>query len=108
MSERVTKRADQFSNKDLLDYMNTMNSSLERARKQINSVDETPMITLNQQNNTVILDTDSLDRDSKKRVADAVKSILKKLEAQKNLDESMEITEESPVLNSDTSEDDNI
>lgn len=108
MSERVTKRADQFSNKDLLDYMNTMNSSLERARKQINSVDETPMITLNQQNNTVILDTDSLDRDSKKRVADAVKSILKKLEAQKNLDESMEITEESPVLNNDTSEDDNI
>ena len=88
--------------------MNTMNSSLERARKQINSVDETPMITLNQQNNTVILDTDSLDRDSKKRVADAVKSILKKLEAQKNLDESMEITEESPVLNNDTSEDDNI
>ena len=108
MSERVTKRADQFSNKDLLDYMNTMNSSLERARKQINSVDETPMITLNQQNNTVILDTDSLDRDSKKRVADAVKSILKKLEAQKNLDESMEITEESPVLNNDISEDDSI
>lgn len=48
MSDRVTKRADQFSNKDLLDYMNSMNSSLERARKQINAVDDTPMITLNQ------------------------------------------------------------
>ena len=107
MSERVTKRADQFSNRDLLDYMTTMNSSLERARKQINSVDETPMITLNQQNNTVILDPDSLDRDSKKRVADAVKSILKKLDAQKKLDDNMEIIEESPVLNNET-EDDNI
>lgn len=107
MSERVTKRADQFSNRDLLDYMTTMNNSLERARKQINSVDETPMITLNQQNNTVILDPDSLDRDSKKRVADAVKSILKKLDAQKKLDDNMEIIEESPVLNNET-EDDNI
>ena len=101
MNERVTKRADQFSNKDLLDYMNTMNSSLDRARKQINSVDDTPVITFNQQNNTVIVGEDTLDRESKRRVADAVKSILKKLDQQKNVQKDLEIIEEEPVLNNE-------
>lgn len=31
MEDRVTKRADQFSNKDLLDYMNVMGAAMDKA-----------------------------------------------------------------------------
>ena len=81
MKERVTKRADQFSNKDLLDYLNTFSSSLEKAQKQISTVDETPLITVNQQNNTLIVG-EELSRDSRRKVASVIESILSKINSQ--------------------------
>lgn len=81
IEERVSKRADQFSNKELLDYMNVMTTSLEKAQKQVTSVDEAPLITLNQQNNTVIIG-DNLSRESRRKVTSIVDAILAKINSQ--------------------------
>lgn len=105
MQERVTKRADQFSNKDLLDYLNTMNSAMEKAQKQIQDINTTPMIQFNQQNNIVNVtdnsDSETLDRESRKRVLDAVSSILAKI---KNSNDVNEISSDMVFINNDTSD----
>lgn len=107
MSDRVTQRADQFSNKDLLDYMNTMNSAMEKAQKQLADVDAVPTIQINQQNNIVNMGEadQTLDRESRRRVLDAVASILNKI--QKNEAEVVN-QEEYPVSIDDISEADSI
>ena len=82
VTERVTKRGDQFSNKDLLDYMNAMGNAMDKAQKQIGDIQAMPAIQINQQNNIVNVSGDSgceLDRESRKRVMNAVSSILEKL-----------------------------
>ena len=95
MTQRIVQRGDQFSNKDLLDYANSITSSLEKAQKQIKGVDEIPMIQINQQNNTII--ADSLDAESQQRVELAIKSILEKLNSNKNNDNIDEKTHISMV-----------
>lgn len=125
MKERVTKRADQFSHKDLLDYMNTITAAAEKASKQINTVDTTPIIQMNTQNNTVIVG-ESMDRESRQRVMDTVSALLAKMgieqpadlvpenevfetnleeteEISNTADETAEITETTSVLNIDES-----
>lgn len=106
MQERVSKRADQFSNKELLDYLKIMNEGIEKAQQQINSVSTAePLIQFNQQNNTVVVNqTDQLDAASRQRVSRALSSILSKmknppmLEAiEENISESDEITESGSV-----------
>lgn len=125
MKERVTKRADQFSHKDLLDYMNTITAAAEKASKQINTVDTTPIIQMNTQNNTVIVG-ESMDRESRQRVMDTVSALLAKMgieqpadlvsenevfetnseeteEISNTVDKTAEITETTSVLNIDES-----
>lgn len=97
MEERLTKRADQFSNKDLLDYMDKMTGALEKAQKQVQDVDPTPAIQINQQN--INLGEAGLSRESRQNVMDAVASILKRLN-EEPLEES-ETTEEEPVSDND-------
>ena len=99
MKERILKRADQFSNKDLLDYLNTMNTAMEKAHKQINEVDAVPAIQFNQQNNTVIM-SDGLDRESRERVFDFVKNALNNLQNLENISSTLDISDEITVLNS--------
>ena len=71
MGERLDKRADQFSNKDLLDYAKLVADSMDKAQKQINTIDSTPMIQINQQNNNIVVPGEDLDRDSRMRVIEA-------------------------------------
>lgn len=97
MEERLTKRADQFSNKDLLDYMDKMTGALEKAQKQVQDVDPTPAIQINQQN--INLGEAGLSRESRQNVMDAVASILKRLN-EESLEEP-EIIEEEPVSDND-------
>lgn len=97
MEERLTKRADQFSNKDLLDYMDKMTGALEKVQKQVQDVDPTPAIQINQQN--INLGDSGLSRESRQNVMDAVASILKRLN-EESLEEP-EIIEEEPVSDND-------
>lgn len=75
MLERFEKKAGEFSNSDLLNYMQVIQSAIDRAQKSIDLVSETPSIQLNQNNLTVNVG-DGFDRESKERIADAVKAIL--------------------------------
>ena len=71
MSQRIEKHSDEFSNRDLLDYMKSIQT-------MIDSSDEITPITMPNiaiQQNITIGDS-VLDRDSKNRVIEAVRAIL--------------------------------
>lgn len=81
MEQRVTLRGDQFSNRDLLDYMNAMSGAMEKAQKQISDVNAVPAIQINQQNNINISENniDSLSKESRKNIMGAVQEILSQI-----------------------------
>ena len=95
MEQRVTLRGDQFSNRDLLDYMNAMSSAMEKAQKQISDVNAVPAIQINQQNNINISENsiDSLSKESRKNIMEAIGGILSQI----NLTD-VNISEEISVL----------
>lgn len=74
--ERFEKYPDNFSNDDLIKYMQVTESAIEKANKQLNLVDDTPAIQLQQNNQVNVNIIDSYDRESKDRVMEAIKSIL--------------------------------
>ena len=75
MMERFEKKPGEFSNKDLLDYLSAVRSAIDKNDINVDNM-PTPVI----QNNTQVnISVDTLDRNSKERVADAVKSILSRL-----------------------------
>ena len=76
MRERVAKRADQFSNKDLLDYVNVITTVAEKAAKQIGLVEDIPLIQINTQNNIQVNDGTDLNKESRQRVMEAVSAAL--------------------------------
>lgn len=74
---RFERRPDQISNKELLDYMTTVSSQIDRAQKSIDSVSENKAIQIKAQKNEVNINmAPELDRDSKKRVMDAIAALL--------------------------------
>lgn len=74
--ERFEKRPDNFSNEDLIKYMQVTENAIDRANKNLNLVEETPAIQYLQQNNVNITIDNGLDRDARERVMDAVKAFL--------------------------------
>ena len=85
MIERFDKRPGEFSNADLLNYMTVVQSSIDRANKSLNQIDDMPTINLNQVNvNIQKDDIDVLDRESRERVNDAIKAIMSKINNEKN------------------------
>ena len=76
MIDRFQRRAGEFSNSDLLNYLQTVENSMEKSQKSLSQVDTQPAIV--QQNNTQINFNvlDGFDDDSKERIANAIKSIL--------------------------------
>ena len=100
MEQRVTKRADQFSNKDLLDYMNAMGNAIDKAQKQMVDVEAIPQIQINQQNNIVnVSEAENIDRESRKRIIDSVSNILARLN--KNNEEVTELNSNSVFIDNE-------
>lgn len=81
MIERFEKKPGEFSNGDLLEYLTVTQSAIDRAQKSLDLVDDTPAIQLQQNNQVNINLGDSLDRESKERVTDAVKAILARIKS---------------------------
>ena len=77
MLERFEKKPGEFSNSDLINYLQVTQNAIDRANKSISLIDENPAITLNQVNINV---TDNLSRESRTKIEDAVKAILQKSE----------------------------
>ena len=79
--DRFEKRPGEFSNEDLIKYMQVTENAIDRANKSLALVDETPAIKLQQNNQTNInLEFNTLDRESRERIADAVKALLNKVD----------------------------
>lgn len=72
--KRAQLRSDQFSNGDLVAWMQVAQSAIDRANKSLNLVDDTPAIQINQVNNINV--QEPLDRESRDRIKDAVKAML--------------------------------
>ena len=88
MIERIEKKPGEFSNKDLLDYLNAVRSAMDKS----DIVPENINMPVIQNNTQVNLNIDTgLSKESKERVADAVNSILLKL---KNNNSVIDISEE--------------
>lgn len=92
MVERVDKRADQFSNSDLLDYVKTIQSAIDINTKNLSNVQEPPMIV--HQNNTQINVNlaDSFDSEAKARILAAVQATIQ--QATKPVEDSIVIQTE--------------
>lgn len=78
--ERFEKQPDQFSNKELIDYMNAVSNISDRAVNNLKAANDAPPIQLNQQNNVSInvggTNINELTRESRQRILDAVNSVL--------------------------------
>jgi hypothetical protein len=84
IEQRIDNKADEFSNKDLLDYFKTVQEFINKSATNTDTV-KVPTIQINQQNNVAL--PNSLNKDSRDKVLDAVQAILKNYD---NLEEDIE------------------
>lgn len=95
--ERLQKRPDEISYKELVDIFNATQKAIDSANKSLGLIEEMPTIQLNQQNINISVDNkDELSRDSKIKVMEAVKAFL---DSQKN-ENTLEIVEEDSETSS--------
>lgn len=100
--KRVAEHPDMHSNDDLVKYLSIAESGMDRAAKTLGNVDVTPMIQINQQNNTVNINNDNeLSRDDRLKVMDVVSNILKKVKTDQLFDTTTDLTKDSIVLNNE-------
>lgn len=76
MQQRISNKADEFSNKDLLDYFKTVQEFIDKSG-EISDSAKVPTIQINQQNNLGVNLPNPLPKDSRDKVIDVVQSILK-------------------------------
>lgn len=77
VTRRFEDRPGEFSNADLISYMQTVQSAIDKANKALDLVQETPAIQINNNTQINVVDESSiLDRDSRQRVLDAVNLIV--------------------------------
>lgn len=77
--KRITERPDEIPNKELLDFLQAIQTNMEKTQKAVDSIDSAPLIQINNQDNSVNvnLNKDGLDKDSKENVLSVVQQILK-------------------------------
>ena len=105
IGQRLEIRADEFSNKDLIDYMNALYNAAEKSGKIISGADEIPAIQFNQQNNVIVSPVETLSRESRMRIADAVSAILKQYKNNPEGDLVEVVDSKESVRDAESSED---
>ena len=107
MITRFRKHSDEFTNSDLLQYLQAIQNSVEKSNKKLNNASDISLITINQVN--INPQEDVLDRESREKVADALKAIMsfmnknqeETIEPENIVIEENEIKEGEPLLNGD-------
>lgn len=77
--ERFEKNPHNFSNEDLLKYMQATENAIDRADKNLNLIEETPAIQLTQHNQVNINMQPEFNRESRQKITDTVQMILNKI-----------------------------
>lgn len=78
--DRFEKYPNNFSNEDLIKYMQVTEASIDKANKNLNLVEDTPVIQLQQNNQMNIIIENKLDRESRQKVTDTVRAILENMD----------------------------
>ena len=97
MMERFEKRPEEFSHRDLIDYMNTVSTTIERAQKNLTQIEEIPQISYNQNNQININVVEEIPRESREKITDAISAIMVKLNQMQQ--DSFEVKEEQLIDN---------
>jgi len=92
--ERFEKYPDNFSSADLLNYLQVTQTAIDKANKNLNLVDDTPVIQVNHNNQLNVNIIDTYDRESKERVLDYIKSVLANSTDSNDVSEYIEIKDE--------------
>ena len=97
-AKRITERPDEISNKELMDGIKIVQDIIERGQKQVEGVNQTPLIQFNQQNNSVNLGDNAvqLNKESRDKVKNAVLSLLSGLN--KNTPAEPKLDQESTII----------
>jgi len=91
---RLKERPDNIATTEVLQSIKTIHDLIERGTKQVSEVNEQPLITVNQQNNTInVGNPNDLNRESRKKVSEAVQSILDSLMAPQQEADVIDLTE---------------
>ena len=93
IKERLENKSDEFTNKDLIDYLNALYGAAEKSSKSINDINNSPSIVVNNIGQVNINQEDNLSRESKARIAEAIKVMLKQQQSSTLEIENNEITE---------------
>lgn len=75
MSERLENKADEFSNKDLLDYFRTIQETISKSDNTLDKIN-IPAIQIQQNQLNVNVSSEELNRESRAKVLDVIQSIL--------------------------------
>lgn len=76
IERRLSERPDDFSNKDLLDYLQVINNVLDKQSKSQDDVLDKPMITYQQNNQVNVNIANDLTRESRDKITDLISEIL--------------------------------
>ena len=77
MLDRFTNNPHEFTNNDLLQYMTTVQTSIDRANKYLNLVNDIPLVQVNEVNLNVG-SSEQLSRESRLKITEAINQILKR------------------------------
>ena len=106
--ERITKRPDELSNKDVLDYMNVLQNSIDKSSKTLEEeIVEAPPLTLNQTNQEININIGEgksvvIDDEARARILDVINALTKgNVQQQKTIQET---SEEVVIVESDSKE----
>lgn len=105
-AKRVSERPDEISNKELMDGIRIVQDIIERGQKQVEGVNQTPLIQFNQQNNSVNIGDGApqLNKESRDRVKNAVLSLLSGLNKPTPTEDFVEV---QPPIIEETGDDEN-
>lgn len=97
--KRIEGKPDALTDKDLLGYMGAFQAGLDKSRESVNrEVQAAPTVLVQHSEVNLNVGTSDLDRDSKERVIDAVKSILGQLRAERTTPQGKEAPIEAKAV----------
>ena len=116
-TERLTKRPEQISNKEMLDYMTAIGNQIERSQKIVDGIKDITAVQINNTHNTVNINmgddtTTRLTKESRDKIANVISFILEENKKKtiidaddiKSQDNNIQSVDEKVVTN-DTDED---
>lgn len=75
IQERVEKRGDELTSQELLQCLQIITNTVEKANKELNGIVDAPIISYSQNNISVNV-ADSLSRESREKITNVVRDIL--------------------------------